>query len=112
MMTAETVREASIAVAKAEQALAAAQAELIEAENSSQELTPEQLLAIDLHSALCRWNHTDGCSWEYEIGGSTDHQWDRYAHAEYQKKAEALLARFPGLDISFAGDFLRAAKEL
>lgn len=111
-MATKTVREASIAVAKAEQALAAAQAELIEAENSSHELTPPQILAIDLHSTLCHSDHTEACGWEYEIKGRTEHQWDRYTHERYLTKAEALLARFPGLDVAFAGDLIRAIREL
>lgn len=111
MPTTKTVREASIAVAKAEQALAAAEAELKEAEAASHERTPEQQLAIDLHSALCRSDHTDMCGWEYEIHNH-DHQWDRHAHSRYLKKAKVLSAQFPGADLSFAGDLLRAIKEL
>lgn len=112
MPTTKTVREASIAVAKAEQALAAAEAELKEAEAASHESTPEQQLAIGLHSALCHSNHTDMCGWEYEIQGSDGHQWDRHAHSSYLKKAEALSAQFPNADLSFAGDLLRAIREL
>ena len=26
-----------------------------------------QKLAEVLHSKLCHWNHTDGCSWEFDI---------------------------------------------
>jgi hypothetical protein len=26
----------------------------------------ERRLAKTLHSMLCHWNHTDGCSWHYE----------------------------------------------
>ena len=29
-------------------------------------LTPEKRLAIALHAKFCRWNHVDGCGWEYE----------------------------------------------
>ena len=41
-----------------------------------QQLEREKLLnpkvkeiATLLHDMLCRWNHTDGCSWEYENDG-------------------------------------------
>jgi hypothetical protein len=45
----------------------------------------EQKLATNLHSMLCRWNHTDGCSWEYEK------DWLGYAHGVYLAKAQMIM---------------------
>ena len=41
-----------------------------------------------LHSKQCRWNHIDGCGWEYE-------NWENPGHArqEYREKAVSLLAK-------------------
>lgn len=112
MMTAETVRRASIAVAEAEQALAAAQAELKLAESGGGELTPEQTLAIALHSVNCRSNHTDVCGWEYEIKNRTEHQWDNWTHAKYLKQAETVSTLFPELDLMLMAEALHAVKGL
>lgn len=112
MMTAETVREASIAVAKAEQALAAAQAELKRAESGGGELSPEQTFAIALHETRCRWNHTDGCGWEYEIKNRTEHQWGDWTHAKYLEQAEPISALFPELDLMLPSEVLHAVEGL
>lgn len=39
--------------------------EEIEKQKQFQELSPTTKLAHILHGALCRHNHTDGCSWYY-----------------------------------------------
>lgn len=54
-------------------------------------MEPMHQLALTLHSMLCRWNHTDGCSWHYEITKS-GHDWKQHAHAEYLKKAQTLTS--------------------
>jgi hypothetical protein len=48
--------------------------------------TKIQVLASYLHDNNCRYNHIDGCSWDY---GS----WDEptHAHELFYKKAERLL---------------------
>lgn len=50
------------------------------------ELSAEHKLAITLHDMLCRWNHTDGCSWYYE-GTTARPDWGGHAHGEYLGKA-------------------------
>lgn len=64
------------------------------------ELTDVQRLAILLHELLCRNNHTDGCSWGYEINNGI-HDWDsgRWAHTHYIELAESLLGRVSDLDV-------------
>lgn len=53
-------------------------------------LDPEQKLAISLHETLCRWNHTDGCSWFYEMHPGNIDNWDGCAHTEYLLKAREI----------------------
>jgi hypothetical protein len=55
-------------------------------------MAPEQHLAIQLHSMLCHWNHTDGCGWEYEIGRGKVHDWNGSSHAPYLIKAKKITA--------------------
>ena len=52
---------------------------------------PEYRLARQLHGLACRWNHTDGCGWFYEINKDGEHDWNRHAHEKYLKKATRLL---------------------
>ena len=51
---------------------------------------PDCDLAIVIHGITCRWNHTDGCSWEYEINNRV-HNWNGYAHAKYLGIARRVL---------------------
>ena len=55
-------------------------------------------LARYLHDMMCNFNHTDGCSWPYEINNGLEN-WNAHAHASYLKKANLLLsvAKSPGL---------------
>lgn len=50
----------------------------------------EKNLAIQLHEHLCKRNHTDNCSWKYEIKNGY-HDWNDYAHKKYLKKAKILI---------------------
>ena len=58
----------------------------------------DQQLARYLHGMMCNSNHTDGCSWHYEINNGLE-DWNAYVHASYLKKANLLLsvAKSPGL---------------
>ena len=58
----------------------------------------EHQLARYLHDMMCNFNHTDGCSWHYEINNGVD-DWSAYAHSSYLTKANRLLsvAKNPGL---------------
>jgi hypothetical protein len=44
-------------------------------------------LVIEYHDCNCKWNHTDGCSWHYEINRGV-HDWSGKgsAHAEWLEK--------------------------
>lgn len=39
-------------------------------------------LAIAAHDALCRWNHTDGCGWGYEVRDGV-HHWGASEHSRW-----------------------------
>ena len=54
-------------------------------------------LAEKIHSALCPYNHTDGCGWMYEE--SHDNKWERWAHAKYLGNLEAILEKNSDLSI-------------
>lgn len=54
--------------------------------------SPDRQLAKELHGMLCKWNHTDGCGWFYEMKGKQD-DWSRPTHEEYLKKAQRLIHR-------------------
>ena len=108
-MVAQRVADARRAVEAAQRTLATAQNELQQVEQAEAKLTPEELLAIDLNGSLCNWNHTDGCSWLYEVKNNV-HEWNGYAHAKYLEAAQKLAARFPELDFDFAREFTQALK--
>ena len=55
-------------------------------------------LAIEIHSALCHWNHTDGCGWFYEIKDGK-HDWSRNAHKRSLNSANAVLGKIKQLGI-------------
>lgn len=56
----------------------------------TQAMTVQGQLAIKLHDKFCRWNHIDGCGWDYEFVDSK-HNWNGYAHKEYWNKAGKIL---------------------
>lgn len=88
---AETVKELDKLIREQEKYLQTLQAR--KARLEAQKFTPEQELAIELHKKFCRHNHTDGCSWYYEIDKDV-HNWnDRSysAHMEWLVKAKKVI---------------------
>lgn len=73
-----------------EEALNAKKAEYAEKKQQMAALTVLQRMAIALHDATCNNNHTDGCSWHYEIGDSKRHNWRAYAHKRFYEKTVIL----------------------
>ena len=53
-------------------------------------------LVILAHDTLCRWNHTDGCSWGYEMNSDGSHNWQGWAHARWLKHLDDLVNPYPG----------------
>lgn len=56
-----------------------------------EEVDPIGTVAILLHSITCKHNHTDGCSWFYEIVNGV-HDWSRSEHAAQRHRAMLLLS--------------------
>lgn len=50
----------------------------------------DKKLAIFLHSKHCHHNHTDGCSWFYDINDGL-HDWNAYSHKDWLQKAQGIL---------------------
>lgn len=57
-------------------------------------MTEDQQLAMSLHDAFCRWNHTDGCGWFYEVHKGID-DWDGHSHARWLTNVKAVRAQLP-----------------
>lgn len=99
-----------------------AEADALEAADKAfNELPEDQRLAITLHTLLCRWNHTDGCGWEYEYlqkpsgwEGPSAPDWNGYAHSRYLLKAQTVLKCCQRHKISAndAIEILKIAQEL
>lgn len=58
-------------------------ARLLEVESTAQ-------LATKIHELLCRWDHTEGCSWFYETNNGVTN-WKAYAHSQYLTKTNKML---------------------
>ena len=56
---------------------------------------PEYILAEMIHSKMCRWNHVDGCSWDYEswekIGDSRQRYLDKATHVLSKTNLETAI---------------------
>jgi hypothetical protein len=50
------------------------------------ETAPVKELAIALHKKMCRYNHTDGCGWEYEVRNNV-HDWTGSSHRTWLDQA-------------------------
>lgn len=59
---------------------------------------PEHKLAIMLHDGLCRYNHTDGCAWHYQIKKGI-HDWSGFEHQQYLNRARTLVRRCENIGV-------------
>ncbi len=64
-----------------------------------------EILAEELHALLCRYDHTDQCTWDYEPG------WEQYTHQMYVNLASQLVAREGG-DVLAVLHLVRNLREL
>lgn len=87
------VRDFQAEIAKREEEIAAIKRE----QQAFESQTPDQMLAANLHSALCRWNHEDQCGWFYEIHKAID-DWNGSTHRSWLAKADNVRKLLPGLD--------------
>lgn len=53
------------------------------------ESNPDFELAIMLHDKFCKWNHTDGCAWHYQIDDGV-HDWSASEHRTWLKRAKKI----------------------
>ena len=75
--------------------------------------SPDQQLAKELHSILCRQNHEDGCGWYYEFKNKQD-DWTRSTHGSYLTKARKLMSKCEqeGCKVETALTFYKMIKEI
>lgn len=85
--------------------------DLLAEKEAFEKKTPDQRLAIALHDALCRWNHTDGCGWFYEVYKDVD-DWTGHAHARWLENANKVRGLLPGMDGETIVRVSRAIKNL
>jgi hypothetical protein len=76
----------------AEMALREAREAVEKYENSERDkrLEPLKELTIHAHDVLCRWDHSDGCGWYYEIHRGK-HNWTGWSHARWLKHIESIV---------------------
>ena len=60
---------------------------------------PLKQLAIRLHGILCKHNHTDGCSWYYEVKNER-HNWIGHEHQSWLKKAREVSTKLEEVGIT------------
>lgn len=67
----------------------------------------EVQIATRLHEILCKWNHTDGCSWFY-----CEHDWTDDTHKMYLSKAMTLLdfSKFYNIKPEYLVDLIASVK--
>jgi len=58
------------------------------------EMPAAERLAVLLHGKLCRFNHSDGCGWEYEVVKG-QHNWTGRDHKMWLSRAKNAVARIP-----------------
>lgn len=93
-MAETTMMKAERKLREAEEAARIALEELEEVKRAEATLTPEQMLAIEIHNINCHYEHTETCGWFYEIRNKV-HNWDDWTHKRYLEKAVALREEFP-----------------
>lgn len=60
---------------------------------------PLKQLAIQLHNSLCRYNHTDGCGWYYEVSNER-HNWNGCSHENWLNKAREVSTKLDEVGVS------------
>jgi hypothetical protein len=93
-------RELAAAI-KAQAELAAKVKELQAAKRILDESAPERKLAILLHDKTCKWNHTDGCAWHYQIDKGI-HNWNSSEHQLYLTRARTVMRQCEAIGLDLA----------
>jgi hypothetical protein len=89
------------AAIKAQADLAMRIKELEAAKRVLDESAPEHKLAILLHDKTCKWNHTDGCDWHYNIHKGV-HDWNSHGHHMYLTRARTVMRQCEGIGLDLA----------
>lgn len=95
-MSDETIEKALREEREAADALTKAKERRREAERKAHADRREALkpLVVRAHDALCGWNHTDGCGWNYEVRDGI-HAWESTSHTRWLDKYEKLVYGAP-----------------
>ena len=72
--------------------------QLTAARRTYDEMTPQELLAIELHGRLCRRDHAEACAWYYELDGNK-HDWGEPIHQQWLASATRALKLMPRADL-------------
>lgn len=76
--------------------------ELLKEKERLAALTLEQELAEFLHENMCRFNHNDGCSWEYE--NCDPFVWNGFSHKKYLHSATLMINLVHNKNLNFLSD--------
>jgi len=71
--------------------------------------SPMGELAIMLHDEFCTYNHTDGCSWHYEIKCGV-HDWSGHTHLNWLKRTESVAEKISHMDVGYILDQYEALR--
>lgn len=77
--------------------------QLTEQKKAIVNMSPREVLAVTIHKKTCRWNHTDGCGWDYEskrgAEGERREDWSGSTHKEYLSRADAMISALADLAV-------------
>lgn len=97
-----------------EQKIIRLQMELEEAKRQQEEFNKlrfDHRMALLLHENTCIHNHTDGCSWFYEIKNNV-HDWSHYEHERYLVRATRIIEAFKADNIFDEGVITRLVNSI
>lgn len=89
-MTVETISDVDLCIKEKEEELKGLKDTRIKMTQDRKTSSEAGQLAILIHSEQCRYNHTDGCSWHYEMKNNIP-DWGAHAHSSYFEKATRML---------------------
>lgn len=106
-ITTDLSKELSMDVERLTKELAKQSAALLKEQERIKELeysSEDKEDAIKLHDTVCRFNHTDGCGWFYDIKDGV-HNWSGFEHKVNLEKVAKIRKLFPELVIE---NFIKA----
>ena len=79
--------------------------------NEKQHTSRAHYLAIRLHDELCSQEHTEACSWNYEIKDEY-HNWSKDTHKRMLEKAQKIMENHSDIQIETIVDIAKATKHI